>query len=97
MNTALETSTGARYLASIAHGNGRWASAHRLAVNEGHDRRFTAGTEGDFRAFLYAPETHDPDLIIHTSGGPKRLPVGRATASTQATKCYSTNRRCEGT
>ncbi len=31
-------------------------------------RRFTGGTEADFRAHLYAPEMHDPDLIIRTSG-----------------------------
>jgi len=31
-------------------------------------RRFTGGTEEDFRACLYAPEMHDPDLIIRTSG-----------------------------
>ncbi|HEY2180784.1 MAG TPA: polyprenyl diphosphate synthase [Solirubrobacteraceae bacterium] len=31
-------------------------------------RRFDGGTEEDFRACLYAPEMHDPDLIIRTSG-----------------------------
>ncbi len=31
-------------------------------------RTFTGGTEEDFRAHLYAPEMHDPDLIIRTSG-----------------------------
>jgi undecaprenyl diphosphate synthase len=31
-------------------------------------RRFQGGTEEDFRACLYAPEMHDPDLIIRTSG-----------------------------
>jgi undecaprenyl diphosphate synthase len=31
-------------------------------------RRFTGGSEEDFRACLYAPEMHDPDLIIRTSG-----------------------------
>ena len=31
-------------------------------------RRFTGDTEEDFRACLYAPEMHDPDLIIRTSG-----------------------------
>ena len=30
--------------------------------------RFTGGTEEDFRALLYAPEMHDPDLVIRTSG-----------------------------
>jgi undecaprenyl diphosphate synthase len=31
-------------------------------------RTFTGGDEADFRAHLYAPEMHDPDLIIRTSG-----------------------------
>src|SRR5208337_2979983 len=31
-------------------------------------RRFTGNSEEDFRACLYAPEMHDPDLIIRTSG-----------------------------
>jgi undecaprenyl diphosphate synthase len=31
-------------------------------------RRFQGGTEEDFRACLYAPEMHDPDVIIRTSG-----------------------------
>jgi undecaprenyl diphosphate synthase len=31
-------------------------------------RNFTGETEEDFRAGLYAPEMHDPDLIIRTSG-----------------------------
>jgi len=31
-------------------------------------RRFEGGDEEDFRALLYAPEMHDPDLIIRTSG-----------------------------
>jgi undecaprenyl diphosphate synthase len=35
-------------------------------------RRFTGSTEEEFRACLYAPEMHDPDLIIRTSGE-KRL------------------------
>src|SRR3954452_8572415 len=30
--------------------------------------RFAGGGEDDFRALLYAPEMHDPDLIIRTSG-----------------------------
>ena len=30
--------------------------------------RFQGGDEDDFRALLYAPEMHDPDLIIRTSG-----------------------------
>jgi undecaprenyl diphosphate synthase len=31
-------------------------------------RRFTGTTEEEFRACLYAPDMHDPDLIIRTSG-----------------------------
>jgi undecaprenyl diphosphate synthase len=31
-------------------------------------RAFTAGSEDDFRSHLYAPDMHDPDLIIRTSG-----------------------------
>src|SRR5947209_9642567 len=31
-------------------------------------RTFTGEEEEDFRAHLYAPEMHDPDLIIRTSG-----------------------------
>jgi undecaprenyl diphosphate synthase len=31
-------------------------------------RRFSGETEEEFRALLYAPEMHDPDLIIRTSG-----------------------------
>jgi undecaprenyl diphosphate synthase len=31
-------------------------------------RNFTGETEADFAACLYAPEMHDPDLIIRTSG-----------------------------
>jgi undecaprenyl diphosphate synthase len=31
-------------------------------------RAFTGGNEDEFRANLYAPEMHDPDLIIRTSG-----------------------------
>ncbi len=30
--------------------------------------RYTGGGEEEFRAMLYAPEMHDPDLIIRTSG-----------------------------
>lgn len=30
--------------------------------------RFDGGTEEDFRALLYAPDMHDPDLVIRTSG-----------------------------
>jgi undecaprenyl diphosphate synthase len=31
-------------------------------------KRFAPGDEEDFRALLYAPEMHDPDVIIRTSG-----------------------------
>jgi undecaprenyl diphosphate synthase len=31
-------------------------------------RSFTGTTEEEFRAHLYAPEMHDPDMIIRTSG-----------------------------
>jgi undecaprenyl diphosphate synthase len=31
-------------------------------------RRFEGGDEADFRKLLYAPEMHDPDIIIRTSG-----------------------------
>jgi undecaprenyl diphosphate synthase len=31
-------------------------------------RTFMSGSEDDFRAHLYAPDMHDPDLIIRTSG-----------------------------
>jgi undecaprenyl diphosphate synthase len=31
-------------------------------------RTFTGGTEEEFRAHLYAPDMHDPDIIIRTSG-----------------------------
>jgi len=30
--------------------------------------RFEGGSEDEFRRFLYAPEMHDPDLLIRTSG-----------------------------
>jgi undecaprenyl diphosphate synthase len=31
-------------------------------------RTFTGSTEAEFRAHLYAPDMHDPDLVIRTSG-----------------------------
>ena len=31
-------------------------------------RTFAGSTEDEFRAHLYAPDMHDPDLIIRTSG-----------------------------
>jgi undecaprenyl diphosphate synthase len=30
--------------------------------------RYTGGGEAAFRALLYAPEMHDPELLIRTSG-----------------------------
>jgi undecaprenyl diphosphate synthase len=30
--------------------------------------RFDGGSEEDFRRLLYAPDMHDPDLVIRTSG-----------------------------
>jgi undecaprenyl diphosphate synthase len=35
-------------------------------------KRFSGSTEEEFRACLYAPEMHDPDLVIRT-GGERRL------------------------
>jgi undecaprenyl diphosphate synthase len=35
-------------------------------------RKFTGSTEAEFRACLYAPEMHDPDLVVRT-GGEQRL------------------------
>jgi len=35
-------------------------------------KRFQGGTEEDFRRCLYAPDLHDPDVIIRT-GGEQRL------------------------
>jgi undecaprenyl diphosphate synthase len=35
-------------------------------------RSFTGGTEDEFRAHLYAPDIHDPQIIIRT-GGERRL------------------------
>jgi undecaprenyl diphosphate synthase len=31
-------------------------------------RNFTGGDEEDFRRLMYAPDMHDPDLIIRTGG-----------------------------
>jgi len=31
-------------------------------------RRFEGGSEEDFRRYLYAPQMHDPDVLIRTSG-----------------------------
>lgn len=31
-------------------------------------RKYEGGSEGEFRSHLYAPEMHDPDLLIRTSG-----------------------------
>ncbi|MGN6557996.1 MAG: undecaprenyl diphosphate synthase family protein, partial [Solirubrobacterales bacterium] len=35
-------------------------------------RSFAGATEGEFRAHLYAPDLHDPEIIIRT-GGEQRL------------------------
>ena len=35
-------------------------------------RSFSGGSEGDFRRHLYAPDMHDPELLIRT-GGDRRL------------------------
>jgi undecaprenyl diphosphate synthase len=35
-------------------------------------RTFTGATEEEFRAHLYAPDIHDPELVIRT-GGERRL------------------------
>ena len=64
-----------------AHGLGRGADSGQREDHAvrglqlrrpGGDRRCGAkaspGDEGDFRALLYAPDMHDPDLIIRTSG-----------------------------
>jgi undecaprenyl diphosphate synthase len=41
-----------------------WAEAEILDAAE----RYTGGGEEAFRELLYAPEMHDPDLLIRTSG-----------------------------
>src|SRR5439155_1371789 len=74
----------ARYVAIITDGNRRWAEELTernaritlfVAFNYGGRaeildaaRRFSGSSEEDFRSCLYAPEMHDPDLIIRTSG-----------------------------
>jgi undecaprenyl diphosphate synthase len=63
----------------MAWAEGVTASNHRItlfvAFNYGGRaeivdaaQRFTGGSEDDFQQHLYAPEMHDPDLIIRTSG-----------------------------
>jgi undecaprenyl diphosphate synthase len=69
----------ARYVAIITDGSGRWAAERGLtlfmAFNYGGHaeivdaaRRFNGTTEEDFRRCLYAPDMHDPEIIIRTSG-----------------------------
>jgi undecaprenyl diphosphate synthase len=62
-----------RWAEDLTHSNGRITMF--VAFNYGGRaeildaaRRFTGSTEDEFRACLYAPEMHDPDLIIRTSG-----------------------------
>jgi len=57
-----ETSPGTRGVMTLAFNYGGRAEIVDAA------RRFEGGSEEDFRACLYAPEMHDPDLIIRTSG-----------------------------
>jgi undecaprenyl diphosphate synthase len=57
-----ETATGERLTLFIAFNYGGRAEIIDAA------RRFDGTTEEEFRAGLYAPEMHDPDLIIRTSG-----------------------------
>ena len=52
--------TGSRCSSPSTTAAGRRSSTRR--------ERFTGGTEEEFRKLLYAPEMHDPDLIIRTSG-----------------------------
>ena len=75
---------GATYVAIITDGNGRWAEEKTVAndritlfvaFNYGGRaeiidaaRSFGGTTEEEFRDLLYAPDMHDPDLIIRTSG-----------------------------
>jgi undecaprenyl diphosphate synthase len=58
---------------SVTHGNERITLY--VAFNYGGRaeildaaRAFAGGEEDDFRKLLYAPEMHDPDIIIRTSG-----------------------------
>ena len=62
-------------------------------------RTFTGDSEEEFRAHLYAPDMHDPDLIIRTSGEQRSsnflLWQGRTPRSCSATSCGRTSRaRC---
>src|SRR5258705_383165 len=63
-----------RYVAIITDGNGRWARQRPLPVIDGHKggaavakARRRRGGEG-FRSLPWAPEMHDPDVIIRPSG-----------------------------
>jgi undecaprenyl diphosphate synthase len=57
-----ETAAGERLTLFIAFNYGGRAELLDAA------RNFTGTTEDEFRARLYAPDMHDPDLIIRTSG-----------------------------
>ena len=66
-----------RWVQSLTRRNGRLTLF--LAFNYGGRaeivqaaKRFAGGDEEDFRRCLYAPEMHDPDVIIRT-GGERRL------------------------
>jgi undecaprenyl diphosphate synthase len=50
--------------AEIVDAAARFAAEHRARVAAGRQEP----TEEDFRGLLYAPEMHDPDVIIRTSG-----------------------------
>ena len=59
--------------------------------------RYQGGGEEAFRRLLYAPEMHDPDLIIRTSGEQRhvQLPavaVARTPSSSSPTSCGRTSR-----
>jgi len=57
-----ETAAGDRITLYVAFNYGGRAEILDAAT------RFAGGNEEDFRRLLYAPEMHDPDLVIRTSG-----------------------------
>jgi undecaprenyl diphosphate synthase len=57
-----ETATNERITLFVAFNYGGRAEIVDAAAH------FEGGTEDDFRRHLYAPEMHDPDLLIRTSG-----------------------------